>query len=473
MDLLQHFREHVKQQGLFSPKDRLLLAVSGGVDSVVLCELCKQAGYDFLIAHCNFQLRGEESARDEEFVKALGEKYKVEVKIMRFDTEQYAAENKLSIQEAARKLRYGWFEEIVVSHESGVQSQESKVQSQESGVNTVSTESIHHSPFTIHLLTAHHADDNAETLLMNFFRGTGLHGLTGIPEKSGYIRRPLLPFTKEELLAFAKEHQLEFVEDSSNLSSKYTRNFFRNELIPAIGKVYPQVKGNLQDNIDRFREIEKLYRLSVNGIIQKLSRTRGKEIHIPVKQLMGYRNRALIYELISPYGFAEKQVEELVKLAASDSGKYISSPDGAYRIIKHRHWFIISPVAADGSGHFIIEKNVDEVPYATGRILIRTVPIARCELPVVPSRACLDSKDIVFPLLLRKWKTGDYFYPLGMKKKKKIARFLIDSKLSKTEKENVWVLESAQRIIWVLGHRIDERFRITEKTKEVLQLELL
>ena len=475
MDLLQRFLEHIKEQGLFSPKDRLLLAVSGGLDSVVLCELCKKAGYDFLIAHCNFQLRGEESGRDEEFVKALGEKYKVEVKVKRFETEQYAGENKLSIQEAARKLRYEWFAEIVglarrSFSEGG--SRESGVVSQESGVNTVPTESIHHSPFTIHLLTAHHSDDNTETLLMNFFRGTGLHGLTGIPEKSGHLRRPLLPFTKEELLAFAKEQQLGFVEDSSNLSSKYTRNYFRNELIPAIRKVYPQVKENLQDNIDRFKEIEKLYRLSVEGIIKKLSKTKGKEVHIPVKQLMGYGNRALIYELISPYGFSEKQVEEVVKLAASESGKYISSPEGGFRIIKHRHWFIISPAEGKESENIIIEDGVYAVPFAKGNLTIKRLPVHPSSFTLHDSVASLDSKDITFPLLLRKWKTGDYFYPLGMKKKKKIARFLIDSKLSKTEKENVWVLESAQRIIWVVGHRIDERFKITEKTKEVLSLEL-
>ena len=475
MDLLQRFQEHIKEQGLFSPKDRLLLAVSGGVDSVVLCELCKQAGYDFLIAHCNFQLRGEESTRDEAFVKGLGEKYRVEVKVKRFDTEQYATVNKLSIQVAARDLRYAWFEEIVglarrPVHRSFSEDGSFSVGGESEPGN--SREPIHDSRFTTHVLTAHHSDDNAETVMMNFFRGTGLHGLTGIPEKSGYIRRPLLPFSKEELMAFAKEHQLGFVEDSSNLSSKYTRNYFRNELIPAIGKVYPQVKENLQDNIERFREIEKLYRLSVDGIIKKLSRIKGTEVHIPVKQLMGYRNRALIYELISRYGFSEKQVEELIKLAASESGKYFSSPEGGYRVIKHRHWFIISPVEGKESENIIIEDNIYTVPFPIGNLRIRRVQSHDSRLTTHDSVASLDSKQISFPLLLRKWKPGDYFYPLGMKKKKKIARFLIDLKLSKTEKENVWVLESAQRIIWVLGHRIDERFKVTEKTKEVLQLEL-
>ena len=189
MNLLSRFMESIKQQNLFSSKDKLMLAVSGGVDSVVLCELCKQTEYNFIIAHCNFQLRGEESERDENFVKELGKKYGVEVMVKKFETEKYATENKISIQEAARDLRYKWFSELAGSH------------------------------FKNYLLTAHHSDDNAETVLMNFFRGTGLHGLTGIPALAGYIRRPLLGFSKEELIDYARENKLEFAEDSSNQSS--------------------------------------------------------------------------------------------------------------------------------------------------------------------------------------------------------------------------------------------------------------
>jgi tRNA(Ile)-lysidine synthase len=247
MELLQRFKENIRQLNLFSAKDKLLLAVSGGVDSVVLCELCKQAGSDFIIAHCNFQLRGEESERDEQFVKELGKKYGAEVLVKKFDTEKYADENKFSTQEAARKLRYDWFEELINPRLNDSVGQEST-----------------NKPIN-YLLTAHHSDDNNETILMNFFRGTGLHGLTGIPISAGYIRRPLLSFSKEELIAFAKENNLEFVEDSSNKSSKYTRNFFRNEIIPAISKVYPQVKDNLQDNIKRFKdkkEMKFIYRLN-------------------------------------------------------------------------------------------------------------------------------------------------------------------------------------------------------------------
>lgn len=448
------FKKHITDQHLFSIKDILVLAVSGGVDSVVLCELCKQAGYNFTIAHCNFQLRGAESERDEQFVQQLGEKYAVAVEVKRFDTEQYAAANKLSIQEAARALRYAWFEELVSSREPEVVSLESTQKGR------------------VFLLTAHHADDNAETLLMNFFRGTGLHGLTGIPASINYIRRPILPFSKEELLAFAKEQQLDYVEDSSNQSSKYTRNFFRNELIPAISKVYPQVNANLQDNIARFKEIEKLYQLSVGAIKKKLLKETGAEVHIPVKQLMGYQSRALLYEIIKDYGFQEKQVEELVKLAGSDSGRYIESPVLPYRIIKHRHWFIISPVQSTASTAIVIEEKDKQVVFEQGLLQVETTSDLKPAWPASNFIASIDFNKITFPLLLRKWKAGDYFYPLGMTKKKKLSRFFIDQKLSKTDKENTWVIESDQRIIWVVGYRIDERVKVLSSTKKMLKLSL-
>jgi tRNA(Ile)-lysidine synthase len=446
MDLLQGFTGFIKKENLFSKKDKLLLAVSGGVDSVVLCELCKQAGYDFIIAHCNFQLRGEESERDEQFVKGLAEKYKVEFIVKKFDTEKYAVENKLSIQEAARVLRYEWFEEVVSSQESGVGS-------------------------LTHIITAHHADDNAETVLMNFCRGTGLHGLTGIPVSYGHIKRPMLCFTRDEILRFAKENKLEFVEDSSNKSSKYTRNLFRNEIIPAISKVYLQVKENLADNIERFKEIEKLYKLSVADIKKKLVREKGSEWHIPIKQLLGYNNRALIYEIISDFGFGEKQIDEVLKLAESESGRYIDSPLFNYRLIKHRHWFIISPVQSAESGIIIIEQKDKSVGFEKGILQIEETSNQQ---PATSNKtACLDTKEITYPLILRKWKQGDYFYPLGMKKKKKLSRFFIDNKLSKPAKEKIWVIESDKKIIWVVGYRIDERFKITEKTKSVLRISLV
>jgi tRNA(Ile)-lysidine synthase len=460
-DLLNRFRNNIKELDLFSPKDKLILAVSGGVDSVVLCELCRQAGYDFMIAHCNFQLRGEESERDERFVRSLGEKYKVEVKVKRFETQKYSGENKMSVQEAARALRYNWFEEMVKSETSNVKNR--------------SQPSVSHvSLFTFHVLTAHHADDNIETVLMNFFRGTGLQGLTGIPFSGppgslNYLRRPLLPFSKNELIDFAKETRLEYVEDSSNLSSKYTRNFFRNEIIPSISKVYPGVKANLLDNIDRFRQIEKLYRIAVGGIKKKLVKQKGNEWYIPVKQLMEYNNRALIYDIIVDFGFTEKQIDEVIKLSESESGKYIDSPGLNYRIIKHRHWFIVSSVNPAESKTIIIGQHDKQIIFEEGKIVIETLT-SNLKPQTSNNIACLDAGEIIYPLILRKWQQGDYFYPLGMKKKKKLSRFFIDQKLSKTEKERAWVIEMNKKIIWVVGKRIDERCKVTEKTRSIIKL---
>jgi tRNA(Ile)-lysidine synthase len=457
LSLLLRYQQFIKKENLFSPKDKLLLGVSGGVDSVVLCELCKQAAYDFAIVHCNFQLRGEESQRDERFVRSLSEKYKVDVKVKKFETKKFAEENKMSIQEAARSLRYEWFGELVASEESGVGNRVAGLRSLNSELRTF-------------LLTAHHADDNAETVLMNFCRGTGLHGLTGIPVSYGNIKRPLLIFTKVELVQFAKDNKLEFAEDSSNLSSKYTRNLFRNEIIPAIGEVFPRVNENLNDNINRFKEIEKLYKIAAGDIKKKLVKEKGREWHIPVKQLMAYNNRALIYEIIVDFGFHEKQIDEVIKLSESESGKYIDSPAFNYRIIRHRHWFIISRIQSAESGMFIIDSGLRDLEFGIGQIKIEIVSNSQSPIPNSSDVGCFDSKLIEFPLILRKWKAGDYFYPLGMRKKKKLSRFFIDQKLSKTEKENAWVIEMNKKIIWIVGKRIDDRFKVTEKTKSVFSI---
>ncbi len=456
MDLPERFRLHVMQDHLFHASDHLLVAVSGGLDSVVLCELCHRAGFSFSLAHCNFQLRGEESERDESFVRRLAERYHVPLQVKKFDTETFAAAYKLSIQEAARELRYAWFDELMNPQTQAVTIKGQTLPAPDPGHPAV-------------LLTAHHADDNAETLLMNFFRGTGLHGLTGIPERSGYLRRPLLPFSRAELAAFASENNLEFVEDSSNLSVQYTRNFFRLEVLPAIEQVYPQVKQNLQDNIGRFRETEKLWRLLLEGLLKKLGKRKGEEWHIPVKQLMGFRNRTLLYEVISPFGFTENQVDELVKLSESGSGKYILSPSKQFRVLRHRHWFIMGPVAAGETENILIEKDQSGVRYPGGILQLHTAPAGKALPASAGNTALLDAGEIRYPLLFRPWKAGDYFYPQGMnRKKKKLARFFIDLKLSRAEKEKAWVLESENRICWVLGYRIDERFKITPQTKEIL-----
>jgi tRNA(Ile)-lysidine synthase len=467
LNLLQRYKDFIKAENLFSPKDKLVLAVSGGVDSVVLCELCHQAGFDFMIAHCNFQLRGEESERDEKFVRQLGEKYKAVVVVKNFNTEQYVAEKKISIQVAARNLRYAWFEELMSNKQyaTGKENRQSKGTNCQLPIADCSLPIAH-----CYLLTAHHANDNIETLLMNFFRGTGLDGMKGIPDKvkERKLLRPLLNFKREEIEAFGKENNLVWVEDSTNESSKYTRNYFRNELIPALKKVYPQAEDNLLDTIHRFSQIENLYSVLVSDLKKKLCKERGNDIHIPIKQLLGYKNESLIYEIIKDYSFGEKQVDEVLKLANSESGHFIEND--LYRIIRHRHWFIIAAKQTETSENSIIEEKDRTVLFPAGKLQIEKTENLKPE--PANTVAQFDAAMINFPLLLRKWKTGDYFYPLGMTKKKKLSRFFIDLKLSKIDKENIWVIEMNKKIIWVAGYRIDDRFKITDKAKEVLKITL-
>ena len=450
MDLLEKFKAFVQKEHLFLPKDKLLLAVSGGVDSVVLCELCKQAGYDFVIAHCNFQLRGGESDRDENFVKDLGKKYEVEVLVKKFDTEKYAASNKLSIQVAARELRYNWFYELL-------------------GTSTANWQL----PTASWLLTAHHADDNIETLLMNFFKGTGIAGLRGILPKQGKVIRPLLFARKEELKKFVTVYKLGFVEDSSNTSDKYTRNYFRNQLIPDLQKVFPQAEDNLMDNLQRFREIELLYQQSIALHKKKLLVQKNNEVHIPVVKLQQTKPLAtVIYEIIKDYNFSSHQVNELIGLLESETGKYIQS--SSHRIIKNRNWLIISPNENTVAQTILIEKEDTCIDFALGQLQIKQLATTTNYQPQTTNNiAEIDAAEIKFPLLLRKWKQGDYFYPLGMNKKKKLSRFFIDQKLSLPQKEKVWVIEMDKKIIWVVGMRIDERCKITERTKEILKIEFV
>jgi tRNA(Ile)-lysidine synthase len=441
MNLLQRFKLYIREKNLSLQKDHLLLAVSGGMDSVVLCEVCKQAGLLFSIAHCNFSLRGEESERDEQFVRGLGKKYGVEVLVRKFDTNAFAEQNKISIQEAARKLRYEWFAQL---------------RKEKSFAYT---------------LLAHHADDNIETLLMNFFRGTGLQGLTGIPEggKETHLLRPLLQVRRKEIESFAEGNNLAWVEDSSNSSTKYTRNFFRHELIPAIQKVFPQAEENLLDNIERFKKINVFYQSSVEKLKQEVCEQHLTELRIPVKKLMKYNHTSLVYEIIKDYGFGEKQVGEVMKLIEAESGKFIENE--SFQIIRHRNWLIIAPKAAI-TETVAIEKDEVQVKFSGGLLEMGFVDKTNFSLHKSPLMAQLDAKHIEFPLLLRKWKQGDYFYPLGMRKKKKLARFLIDQKLPKNQKENIWIVEANKKIIWVVGMRIDDRFKITPATEKVLQISL-
>lgn len=440
MDLLNLFIKNYKSQNLFDPKSKLLVAVSGGVDSVALCQLCRHSGLKFAVVHCNFQLRGDDSERDERFVASLAAQLEVPFFSVKFDTKKYAEENKVSTQVAARELRYHWFEQVRKENNYD------------------------------YILTAHHADDNVETVLMSFFRGTGIRGLTGIKSKNGKIRRPLLFARRSELENFIEKNKLPYVQDESNLHDDYTRNYFRNTVLPMIEKIFPEASENILSNIERMKEVSLLYRQAIEQHRKKMMVPKGNEWFLPVLLLQKSDAVAtILFEIVREYGFTSGQVSEIINLLDSESGKYIVSP--THRILKDRRHLIISPLK-ESENTSVIMEGFGEYAFAGGTVIVKEMADVPSQISADDAITMLDAKNISFPLILRPWKTGDYFYPLGMPKKKKVSRFLIDKKLSLIEKERVWVVEMNKKIIWVLGYRIDNRFKITLSTEKIIQLEL-
>ena len=440
MHLQARFNKHWAQTfPQFSKDGHFVLAVSGGADSVVLAHLLKGAGINFEIAHCNFKLRGAESDRDEDFVKNLAVTLDVPFSCKHFDTNTYAAENKISIQEAARDLRYTWFATF----------------------NTI-------------VITAHHANDNIETVFMHFCRGTGIAGLTGIePYKvKERLLRPILVFHKQEIIDYATEAAIAFVEDSSNASDKYARNFFRHQVLPAVQEVYPQSEQNILHTIKHLREVSEVYKAAMQKIVSKLQFINGHEIHIPV--LMWQKAKPLdtiTFEMLYPYGFTAAQVPEAIKMLSAHNGAVLLS--NTHRLIKNRNWMILAPLeTATNTSVVVVDQNDTSVHFPSGTIRLQN------SAALVPeasdNNSCmLDVAGLQFPLILRPAATGDYFYPLGMQKKKKLSKFFIDLKLSKTAKEKVWVLVSGNRIAWVIGYRIDNRFKLTPATSTAVKLSFL
>jgi tRNA(Ile)-lysidine synthase len=318
------------------------------------------------------------------------------------------------------------------------------------------------------LVTAHHADDNIETLLMNFFKGTGISGLHGILPFQNQLLRPLLPFAKEELRQYAMDHALAFVEDSSNASVKYTRNYIRQQVLPVLTTIYPNITENLRNNIERFAEAEQLYRQAVDQHKRKLLEYKGSEVHIPVLKLLHVQPlKTIVHEIIKEYGFTPAQVNEVIQLLKSESGRYVAS--ASHMVLRNRKWLIISPLQTTAAATILIETANAIIAFRDGVLHLQTQPAGgKFELPTAAHQCCIDSGHVQFPLLLRPWKQGDYFYPFGMEKKKKLSRFLIDNKVSKTNKEKIWVVESNKKIIWVVGYRIDNRFKVLPFTENLL-----
>jgi tRNA(Ile)-lysidine synthase len=454
MDLFQAFANHWKEKlaGTVNPDSLLLLAISGGIDSVVLAHLIARSGFNFEMAHMNFQLRGAESERDELFVRKLAQQLEVKLHVQRVDTNIFATEHKLSVQEAARELRYQWFAELRTDI-----------------LTAAAHENKKHSGCWI--LTAHQADDNIETLLLHLFRGTGLEGLSGIQpvRKKEALIRPLLPFYKKELAAYAVEQELTFVEDSSNATDHYTRNKLRQHLMPVLQELFPEVAKQLTGNIDRFREGLQIYRTAVQQQIDRITIRQGEELHIPIqswKQLNPLST--FTWEIIHPFGFHAAQIPEIIKLLEAETGKFCQS--ATHRIIRNRKHLVIAPLSDQLPSVISIAENDQTILFSGGTIEQTTIAYERIPMDTPANEIYISTAELKYPLLLRKWQQGDYFYPLGLNKKKKISKFLIDLKLSITDKEKVFVLTSQDKIVWVVGLRLDHRFRLQASSGEALHL---
>lgn len=439
--MLSQFQKYITKRHLFGTHDHILLAVSGGVDSVVMCYLFYQANLAFAIAHCNFSLRGEASDGDEAFVKTLAQRFQVPFFSIRFQTEREAQERKLSIQMAARELRYEWLEKIRV----------------EAGFD--------------YIATAHHCNDSIETVLYNFAKGCGVRGLHGILPKSGHLVRPLLFATKEEIETFAQTKNIKFRFDASNDSDKYDRNKIRHHVIPVLEELNPNFKQTASENIERLRQTEWLYDFALQTLHKQWVRADEKEIRIFFSELIkSPARRTILYEWLRPYQFNKGQVAQMLEITNFQPGSKFYSP--THELLVDRECLIIRLINEDAQEEFFIQQNDSIFSLNNGILTLNHSVKPPATFPESENVVYLDYDKVEFPLKLRHWQEGDYFYPMGMQgRRQKLQDFFTNQKLSRFDKEAVWIVESGNAICWIVGHRLDERFKLSPETKYCLRLE--
>jgi tRNA(Ile)-lysidine synthase len=436
--MISVIKQHITQEFLQFNTSKLLLAVSGGIDSVVMTHVLHQLGYDIALAHVNFQLRGTESQADEDFVKSLAQQWNLPVFIQQVDTEDYAQKHKLSIQMAARDLRYQWFDALLKKEHFD------------------------------YLLTAHHLDDSLETFFINLNRKTGLDGLTGIPKVNGHIIRPLLPFSREEILLYASEHDLQWREDSSNATTKYERNKIRHLLFPVLEQINPDFRKDFAQSMQYLAFSQELVHDYLTWLKPKFWNDKEGIVHIYLVELQKLPHyQSILFELLKPYGFTDWQ--SIFELMQGQAGKKVLSE--SYQLLKDRSRLILSLIDHNPR----VKGNLP----ITERIEIGNLSYQIQKLPMDANInfkkkgiEYLDTEKVIFPLHIRTWKVGDYFYPLGMNGSKKLSDYFVDLKLSVLEKEKIWLLCDAQdQILWVIGYRIDNRFKVTTTTQNLIKIE--
>lgn len=433
----EKLKKHLNYKFPFLSESKLLLATSGGLDSMVMAHLFQQLNYNFALAHCNFQLRGLESFGDQQFVQQFAEVNSIPLFVTQFDTLAFANDYKLSTQVAARDLRYNWFYELLEKENYD------------------------------YILTAHHADDNLETFLINLSRGTGLEGLVGIPEQNDKIIRPLLLFSRDEIANYAQENTITWREDSSNASDKYLRNKIRHHLAPLLKELNPQFLESFGKTQSYLQQSSEMAEDAAVMVYQQVAKQEGDEIHFDLNQLLKLPNyKSYLYYWLREFGFtAWEDVYDLVK---SQSGKQVFSAE--YRLLKDREFLILIPIYMEDENQEYLIKSIEEevkIPLKISFCKVDDISIG------LNGSIFVDENKIQFPLVLRHWREGDSFQPFGMGgKSKKLSKLFKDEKLSLIEKENIWILLSNNAIVWVVGLRQDERFRIDKNTTQILKIQI-
>ena len=434
--MLLKLQNHLSKNFPFLKEKKLLLATSGGIDSMIMLDLFQKLNYNIAIAHCNFQLRGLESFGDQQFVQDYASNHNIPAFVTHFDTENFAKDYKLSTQIAARELRYNWFYELL------------------------ETENFDY------ILTAHHADDNLETFLINLTRGTGLDGLTGIPEQNEQIIRPLLPFSRNEIEEYAKENNIKWREDSSNASDKYLRNKIRHDLVPILKELNPNFLYSFQKTQNYLQESQIMVEDATIMIYQQVVKEDNEVISFDIKKLTQLPNyKSYLYQWLREYDFTAWG--DIYDLVESQSGKQILSKN--YRLLKNRDFLILSPIKDLENESYFIEKNQKEVKIPLNLSICKVNDISTPKNTII----FVDENKLEFPLTIRKWNEGDSFYPSGMNGKKKLSKYFKDEKMSLIAKENTWLLCSNNQIVWVIGKRADQQFIANKTTKNIIQIELI
>ena len=435
--MLLKLKQHITLQFPFLEGKKILIAVSGGLDSVVLTELFHSLNYNISLAHCNFNLRALESDKDEAFVKNLGDRLQLKTYTTKFDTNKYASINKISTQIAARELRYQWFQELTIEHQFD------------------------------YVLTAHHADDNLETFLINLSRGTGLEGFTGIPPINKNIVRPLLIFSREDIEEYASTNKIAWREDESNATTKYIRNKIRHQVVPVLKEINPTLLNSFQKTTDNLKGSQQIINDALSEVKKKVLITEKNEaLKFDVSEILSLSNpKAYLFELLKPYHFTAWN--DVTNLLTSQSGKQVFSK--THRLLKDRDVLLLSKRTQNKEPlTYTIQKNTKEITMPVSLRVEITNPINNKDNAAI----YLDLDSVSFPLTIRKWKEGDSFFPTGMEGRKKLSKFFKDEKYSLIDKETTWLLCSDDQITWIIDKRQDRRFSASKNTISALKINL-